>query len=135
MPVRTDVSFVTHDYFDVVGVRVPLGREFTAEDDRRGAPPVAVLTHRYWRRTLNADPSVIGRTILVGGKSVTIVGVLERGFRGLDLTEKPDLYLGVPHDRRGRRSRHQLFRRDRDGDVTDSGDDDPWTAQEHGSGS
>ncbi len=93
MPVRTDVSFVTHDYFDVVGVRVPLGREFAAEDDRRGAPPVAVLTHRYWRRTLNADPSVIGRTILVGGKSVTIVGVLERGFRGLDLTEKPDLYL------------------------------------------
>ena len=93
LPARALVNFVTHDYFDVLGVRVPLGREFSAEDDRRGAPPVAVLTDRYWRRTFGADPSVVGQTLVVAGQAATIVGVLERGFRGLDLTEKPDIYL------------------------------------------
>jgi predicted permease len=93
MPVRTDVAFVTHDYFDVLGISAVLGREFMADDDRRGAAPVAVLTDRYWRRAFNEDASVIGRTITVADKMVTIVGVLQRGFRGLDLAEKPDLYL------------------------------------------
>ena len=93
VPARAEVSFVTHDFFDVLGVRIPLGREFTADDDRRGAAPVAVLTDRYWRRTFNADPTVVGQTIVVAGKTATIVGVLARGFRGLDLTEKPDIYF------------------------------------------
>ena len=93
LPARALVNFVTHDYFDVLGVRVPLGREFSAEDDRRGAAPVAVLTDRFWRRSFNADPSVVGQTIVIAGKTTTVVGVLERGFRGLDLTERPDLYL------------------------------------------
>jgi predicted permease len=93
MPVRTDVAFVTHDYFDVLGVSTVLGRGFAAEDDRRGAAPVAVLTDRYWRRSLNADPAAIGRTINVAGETVTIVGVLQPRFRGLNLSEKPDLYL------------------------------------------
>jgi putative ABC transport system permease protein len=93
LPTRTDVGFVTHDFYDVLGVRAVLGREFVEADDRRGAAPVAVLTDRYWRRTFNADPSVVGRTITVAGKPVPIVGVLERGYRGMTLTEKPDLYL------------------------------------------
>ena len=93
LPTRTDVGFVTHDFFDVVGVPAVLGREFIADDDRRGAAPAAVITDRYWRRTFNADPSVVGRTITISGKPVPIVGVLPRGFRGMTLTEKPDLYL------------------------------------------
>ena len=61
MPVRTDVAFVTHDYFEVLGVSTVLGRGFVGDDDRRGAAPVAVLTDRYWRRGLNAAPTAIGR--------------------------------------------------------------------------
>lgn len=93
MPVRTDVSFVTHDYFDVLGTATVLGREFVGDDDRRGAAPVAVLTERYWRSAFTSDPSVIGRTIRVADTTVTVVGVLPPRFRGLNLAEKPDLYL------------------------------------------
>ena len=90
---RTDVGFAMHDFFEVLGVRTVLGREFSPEDDRRGAAPVAVLTDRYWRQMFAADPQVIGRTIDVAGKAVTIVGVLQKRFRGLDLSAKMDLYL------------------------------------------
>ena len=93
MPTRQDVAFVTYDYFDVVGVPIVRGRGFAVDDDRRGAPPVALLTHRYWRRSYGADPSAIGRTISISGKPVTIVGILDRRFRGLSLADKADLYL------------------------------------------
>lgn len=90
---RLDVCFATHDFFDVLGVPVALGREFFPADDRRGATPVAVLSDRYWRTAFDADTAVLGRTIDVAGKNVTIVGVLPRRFRGLNLAAKADLYL------------------------------------------
>ena len=93
LPVRTSVGFATHDLFDVLGVEVPLGRRFTADDDRRGAAPVAILTDRYWRRAFEARADVIGRTITIAGKAATVVGVAQRGFRGLDLSEAVDVYL------------------------------------------
>ena len=92
-PQRREVGFATHDFFEVLGIRVVHGRGLTPDDDRRGAAPVALLTHRYWRRTFDANPSVIGQTIVVAHKPVTIVGVLQRGFRGLDLSESLDMYL------------------------------------------
>ncbi len=93
VPVQTSVGFATHNFFDVLGVRIPVGRNFTGEDDRRGAAPVAILTERYWRRVFEASNAVIGRTIMMAGKPVTIVGVAAPGFRGLDLAQAPDLYL------------------------------------------
>ena len=90
---RADVGFASHDFFNVLGVRIVLGRGFTTNDDRRGAAPVALLTHRYWRQTFNANPAVIGQTILVARKPVAVVGILQRGFRGLDLSESLDMYL------------------------------------------
>jgi putative ABC transport system permease protein len=93
LPVRTAVGFATYDLFDLLGVQVPLGRRFTTDDDRRGAAPVAILTDRYWRRTFDARADAIGRTITIAGKPVTIVGVAQRGFRGLDLSEAVDVYL------------------------------------------
>lgn len=92
-PMQTAVYFASHDYFDLLGLRLALGRSFTADDDRRGAPLVAVLSDRYWRRTFDADPGVIGRIIAVAGQPTTIVGVAPRGFRGLSLAEAPDLYM------------------------------------------
>lgn len=90
---RAEIGFATHDFFEVLGVGTVVGRELTPEDDRRGATPVAVLAHRYWRRVFNANPAIIGQQISVAGKPVTIVGVLQQGFRGLDLSESFDMYL------------------------------------------
>jgi putative ABC transport system permease protein len=63
-------------YFNVMGLRPVAGRLLDATDDGPQAAPVAVLTHRFWT-TLDSDPSVIGRTIKLGDRAATIVGVLE----------------------------------------------------------
>jgi putative ABC transport system permease protein len=92
-PTRTEVLFVSHDYLDGLGVHVPLGRNFSKDDDTRGASPVAILTDRYWRRTFDASPSVLGRTLTIAGKPVTVVGVAAPGFRGLNLARAPEIIL------------------------------------------
>ena len=64
-------------YFDVMGLRPVLGRLLNAADDGPKAPGAAVLTYRFWRTSLNSDPSVIGRTVRLGSRAATVVGVLE----------------------------------------------------------
>ncbi|HEY0873050.1 MAG TPA: ABC transporter permease [Vicinamibacterales bacterium] len=91
LPTPTPVSFVSHDYLDVLGIPVRLGRGFTVNDDRQGAGPVALLTDRYWRETFNASPDVLGRTLHVNGTPVTVIGVIDRGYRGLGLTSAPEI--------------------------------------------
>ena len=92
-PQDRDVRFAAHDFFATLGIGAARGRTFAESDDRRGAPPVAVLSDHYWRGVFNADPNILGRTVTVGGTAVTIVGVLPRGFRGLHLSQAPALYL------------------------------------------
>ena len=92
-PELTRVSFVSANFFDVLGVRMPIGRTFRSDEDRRGAPLVAVLSDRYRRRTFGDDAGVMGRVITLAGKPATVVGVTPRGFRGLDLADAPEVYL------------------------------------------
>jgi predicted permease len=92
-PARISAGFVTPNFFSTLGVTVARGREFAASDDRRGAPPVAILTERYWRQAFARESAVLGRTIRIADKAVTIVGVLQPGFRGVHLGDEPDLFL------------------------------------------
>lgn len=87
------VYFASYDYFDTLGIRVPLGRGFAPGDDRRGAPVAAIVSDRFWRRALHGDPDIVGRRIMISGKQATVIGVAPRGFRGLNLAEAPDIYL------------------------------------------
>ena len=64
-------------FFEVMGLRPVLGRLLNAADDGPDAAGVAVLTHRFWTTSLNSDPSVVGKTIRLGSRSATVVGVLE----------------------------------------------------------
>src|SRR5256712_1299087 len=64
-------------YFDVMGLRPVLGRLLNAGDDGPNAAGAAVLTYRFWTTALKSDPTVIGKTIRLGTRSATIVGVLE----------------------------------------------------------
>src|SRR5687768_12136603 len=64
-------------YFQVMGLRPVLGRLITAADDGPKAEGVAVLTNRFWSTSLNRDPSVIGKTVRLGTRTATVVGVLE----------------------------------------------------------
>jgi predicted permease len=64
-------------YFDVMGLKPVVGRLLDARDDGPNAAGAAVLTYRFWTDALQRDPAVLGRTIRLGSRSATIVGVLE----------------------------------------------------------
>jgi predicted permease len=87
------ILFATCDFLDVLGLQPSLGRFITSDEDQRGAPLVAVLSERFWRRELQADPAVIGREIRVLDQPVRIVGVGPKGFRGLEVRGAPDLFM------------------------------------------
>jgi putative ABC transport system permease protein len=73
---RVRGGLASANLFDVLGVRPAIGRGFLPDDDKVGAPPVALLSDAYWKRTFGADPGVLGQTITLDGTSHTIVGVL-----------------------------------------------------------
>lgn len=70
----------TPSLFEVLGVRPLLGPGLTAADDRPHAPPVIVISYTMWQEDFGADPRVLGRTIHISNKPVTIVGVMPQGF-------------------------------------------------------
>ena len=75
---------VTTNYYSMLGVPAALGRTFVAADrPETGAPPVAVISHRLWRRRFGASPGVIGQPITVDQRPYTIVGVTGPDFRGI----------------------------------------------------
>lgn len=90
---QRDVYFANHEFFSTLGVAAARGRTFSPDEDRRGAPPVAVLSDRYWHNVFGADPAVLGRTVRISDVPVTVIGILPKGFHGLNLAEAPDLYL------------------------------------------
>ena len=64
-------------YFEVMGLQPVLGRLINPADDGAAAAGVAVLTYRFWTTSLDSDPTVIGRTIRLGPRTATVIGVLE----------------------------------------------------------
>jgi len=91
---RAQGELVSGNYFEVLGVRPALGRLFSADDDRvPGAHPVAVLSYGYWTRRLGADPAVLNQSILVNNVPMTIVGVSQPGFSGVQVGQTPDLFV------------------------------------------
>jgi predicted permease len=78
-------DFVSGSYFDVLGVSAILGRTFTADDDRAGKQPAAVISSGYWGRRFGRDPAVIGKTIYLAKIPFTVIGVTSPGFYGLSV--------------------------------------------------
>jgi predicted permease len=84
---------VSGTYFPTLGLRPALGRLLAPTDDETpGAHPVVVLGHRFWEARLGADPSVVGKTLMVNGQAMTIVGVGPDGFDGTTLGARPSFY-------------------------------------------
>ncbi len=92
-PERVHALDVTHGVLSVLGIAPMFGRSFSPTDDSPGAPPTAILTYGYWQRKFSADPSAVGKTIIVDGMARQIIGVLPRNFRFLDAQ---DLALILP---------------------------------------
>jgi predicted permease len=72
---------VSSEFFTILKVQPQLGRIFRPDEDRPGAPPVAVLSDSLWRRRFAANPAVIGTTLTFDGGPITVIGVMPHGFQ------------------------------------------------------
>jgi putative ABC transport system permease protein len=81
--------------YEVLGITPLHGRLLRPADDERSAPPVAVLSHAFWRENFGSDPGIIGQTVSLSNKPVTIAGVTPAGFQGVTLGEPPDVTFAM----------------------------------------
>ncbi|MFZ0690220.1 MAG: ABC transporter permease [Acidobacteriaceae bacterium] len=93
-PDRVFTSYVTGNYFEMLGVEPLMGRFFHAgEGETPGADPVMVLSYAYWTQHFGADRNIVGRQVLVDNHPITVVGVGPRDFRGMNPALSPQAYF------------------------------------------
>jgi len=85
------MTYVSADFFSVLGATPVQGRAFLPEEEQQGGTPVAILSHRCWQR-LGGDPKLVGEFVNINGTVCQIVGVAPRGFNGIAL-QGWDLWL------------------------------------------
>ena len=81
LPERVEAMRTSPRFFTVLGVSAALGRTLTAAEEIMGGPRSVVISDGFWRSRFNADPAVIGRSLVLSGASRTIVGVMPPSFR------------------------------------------------------
>lgn len=79
-PVQVGVVKVAGDFFGALGTSAAVGRTLVPEDDEPGNPTAVVLAHKFWRRQFNADPGIVGETITLNDKPLSVVGVMPPRF-------------------------------------------------------
>jgi putative ABC transport system permease protein len=88
---------VSGNYFRVLGATTVLGRGLSETDDRLDVPPTAVISDRVWRSFFAGDSGVVGQTIRLNDRPVTVVGVAARDVRGTRVLYTPDVWIPVAH--------------------------------------
>ena len=78
---RVQSRMVSANFLRVLGVKPALGRDFLDAEEQLNAPPVALVSDKFWRERLGADAGALGRTLTLDGRAFTIVGVLPPSFR------------------------------------------------------
>ena len=91
---RVEAELVSGTYFDVLGAGAALGRTFTPDDDRvPNGHPLVVLSYDYWRTRFGGDPGILGKTVIVNNHDMTVIGVAQAGFAGVELGHAPKLFV------------------------------------------
>ena len=86
-PERVSVAYVTANFFNVIGLNPQLGRVFSEDEDKPGAPALVVISDRLWERVFQRDPGIVGRAINFHGQPFTVTGVMPPEMdapRGID---------------------------------------------------
>jgi putative ABC transport system permease protein len=102
-PQEVRAASISDGLFELLGLRVVVGRGFVAEEHTPGRNGVAVLDHGFWQRTFGGDEGAIGRSITIGGVRYSIVGVLAQGARlpadvpGARVPSEADVYLPIEY--------------------------------------
>jgi predicted permease len=94
------VEFVSGNYFRVLGVGAAAGRVFNAPDDlMQGGHPFAVLSYGYWKARFGGDRDVIGKKLIIDGYPLTVIGVSQAGFNGVEPGNSPQIRVPITmHD-------------------------------------
>ena len=93
---RVSLELVSGTYFSTLGVGPATGRVFTPEDDRvPSGHPYIVLSYDFWRTRFASDPNVIGKSLLLDNYKMTIVGVAQAGFDGVELGFSPKIFVPI----------------------------------------
>jgi predicted permease len=87
-----NIDVVSANFFSVLGVEAALGRAFLPAADLSSEESGVVISHALWQRLFGADPAVVGKPIQIDGKSIMLLGIAPRGFRGLDRLGTMDVW-------------------------------------------
>ena len=94
-PEHLDGSEVSSGFFDTLGVKLALGREFSANEDQQGGAPVVLISNRLWKTRFDGSPDVLGKRLTLEGVNYTIVGVLPASFAFGWRRDNPDAYRPI----------------------------------------
>jgi putative ABC transport system permease protein len=105
---------VTVNAFRTLGAEPLLGRPFRPEEEKTGADTVVIVSYRLWQGRYGGDPALVGRRILIDGRSHEVVGIMPRGFRlptdyGEDASEPTELWVPLYLDPSSQRGNHGLY--------------------------
>ncbi|HVH72208.1 MAG TPA: ABC transporter permease [Candidatus Dormibacteraeota bacterium] len=93
---RVNAELVSGTYFSVLGVNTILGRAFTPEDDRVPlGHPLVMLTYDYWRQRFGGDAGIVGKNLIVNGHGMTVAGVVQPGFDGVELGFTTKIFIPI----------------------------------------
>src|SRR5216684_5947797 len=93
---RVPAELVSGTYFSVLGVGTAIGRAFTPEDDRiPNGHPIVVLSYDYWKQRFGADPGIVGKTVTMNSYVMSIIGVAQAGFDGVELGYSTKLFVPI----------------------------------------
>ncbi len=85
------------DFFRAVGVHPELGRDFLADDEKKGSH-VVMLSHSLWQSTFGADKNIVGKTVTIAGLGYTVAGVMPAGFNFPIQTPAPQMWTTLADD-------------------------------------
>jgi putative ABC transport system permease protein len=94
-PERIAGALVSADFFPTLGISPRLGRYFAEGEDRPGADGVTVISHGLWQRRFGGERDVVGRSLTVDGRALTVIGVAAPDFH---FPERSDIWIPVSHD-------------------------------------
>jgi predicted permease len=103
--------YVSGRFLDTLGVTPIVGRGFTAEDDRRGGEPLAILSYPFWQSEYGGDPNVLGRTVSLDGNAFTVIGVTPPDFFGVRVGTTFDVMIPLANEAIIRGAESSLDRR------------------------
>lgn len=98
VPEQINAGNVSEAFFRLWGAKPLIGRTFSPDEDRPNGPHVAVLSHGWWTRRFAADPSIVGKTILLGGDPYVVIGVINPGFDVSEFLDSPEVWTAFQID-------------------------------------